>query len=138
MHKYLQMCLQLDLSDNYCWNIWHHSQRYEPYTRIREMCQNTQKLQLRCSPIIASWSPHLWYLNSSCWQLLVFNGLVVTLEVLWFGSKPAFYRFSLISSISSRLKKMIPYGLLDHRYSLLWFSANWLINSDWKKLVWNN
>ena len=56
--------------------------------------------------------------------LVVFNGLVVTLEALWFGSKPAFYRFSLISSISSRLKKIIPYSLLHHRYSLLSFGAN--------------
>ena len=47
------------------------------------MCQNTQKQYFFQS--LRHICLYFWYLISFCWQIMAFDGLVVTMDILWFG-----------------------------------------------------
>ena len=54
----------------------------------------------------------LWT-TDNCWQLIVFNTVMVTMEVLWFEGNLHFHRASLIANISSKPRKVVLSALLQ-------------------------
>ena len=68
------------------------------------------------------------------WEVTTDNLCYLTVWWLLWNSyclgKPTFYQTSLITSISSAPRKVVPYALLFYRDSLLWFGASDIDKGD--------